>query len=263
MSDGGGDTGGGDTGGGGGSFGGDHGGGAGGGGDWNNRRNDHDYHHGHETDYNDGNGKRYSDQPFIVQLCIPGCFMIIGLLVGIITLVMGIQVKGSYDEVVGEIIGVQSCGCSSSNNNGSCTTTYKPIIEFFVDGQRYEFMTNSCSNPGPKVGNDIKVLFDPDDPSEAVSGNFVDLWLVPAIALSIGIGACCCACTVLYKKFIVRPETSNNFTDDNNENKVETPSAYHSSEPVPMAQPASNPYTPATTASGGGTSLFDQMNSKV
>ena len=79
----------------------------------------------------------------------------------------------------GTVVGTQRCG----------TDTYAAVIEYFDDEnlETFQFTTESCSNPAPKVGNSITVLYDPENPGYAVSGSFVALWLAPIVLLVLGV----------------------------------------------------------------------------
>lgn len=216
MSDGGGDTG------------GDFGGNDGGGGSWGgNNDHHHDTYHGnhHGTHHDDWDNNYYDESSngrggpcmALVIMVFGSIFLALGVGVGGFLLSNTIEKVNSWESVIGQIIGKQSCGCSSSTNNGSCTTTYAAVVAYEVDGNSYQFTSNSCSNPGPKVGNDIKVLYDPDFPSEAVSGNFVDLYL-PTIVLAIfaivGLGVCVAG--IMMRKRYSNSSNNENTYDGNN-----------------------------------------------
>ena len=51
-----------------------------------------------------------------------------------------------------------------NNNNSGCSETFGAIIEYEVQNTTYTIEPSSCSDPGPTVGNEIRVLYDPDDP---------------------------------------------------------------------------------------------------
>lgn len=286
------DGGGGDSGGGGGDFGSN-----GNGNDYGNN-NSHYGHHDHNDHQNHYGGepgvKKFSDLPFCIQIGVPSCFMLVALSVGIGLLVRAIEFTSKYENVVGLIIATESCGCSGSS--GSCSATYRPVIEYYVDDTRYEFTTDSCSNPAPRVGRDIKVLYDPMDPGEAVSGTFVSLWMTPIIAIPIGIACCGFICSLIFKKIVNKPEPppgtdSGNLAMSNFNGQPEQvnapPPVYNdpytsTSSPEPSAFSApppayndqyatasvpvsdSSPYTTTASAntSGGTPSLFDQMKLK-
>lgn len=91
----------------------------------------------------------------------------------------------TWVSIDGTVIDTNYCGCKSSGSSYGCTTTYSPVIEYFVEGIRYQFESSTCSNPS--VGDSIKVLYDPNNPVDARDGSFTSIWLGPLIAFLIGI----------------------------------------------------------------------------
>lgn len=62
-----------------------------------------------------------------------------------------------------------------------------PVVEFFVEGQRYEFQSwLSTSPPQFDVGDKLSVLYDPRDPQRSRIESFVTLWLFPIVFGGIG-----------------------------------------------------------------------------
>ena len=163
-------------GGGGGDFGG--GGGDFGGGGGNGYHDDGNHH-------SSGNGGG-SKMPWWVPLIFTSCFSVIALIVGVITLASSIS-KQNWAEVTGTVIGINTCSRSGP-------TAYSAIVEYEVDGQTYQYTGNSCSSFKPTVGNESRVLYDPNEPSDGASGTFAGLWLVPIIAgvsiIVCGVGIC-------------------------------------------------------------------------
>jgi len=150
--------------------------------------------------------------------------------------------------VTGTIVDTVYCGCSSSNNNNnsSCTRTYSAVIQYIVDGITYTFNTTSCSSPGPKVGNDIKVLYDPSNPSTGVDGSFVALWLAPMILLPLGVCSCFFCCVALFKMMAGnKTDPDNGFgADTAGDNKIDTFQPAFAPPP-----PASAPFQPSYVTS--------------
>ncbi len=68
------------------------------------------------------------------------------------------------------------------------SVTYAPIIEFEVDGNTYRCVRKVASSGKPKLGKQVRIMYNSDDPSDNVekndwSGLFISL--VGAIAISI------------------------------------------------------------------------------
>jgi len=166
--------------------------------------------HSHDSDDSRGKAK-----------CSKGCKLCAMIAGGIISfafiigggglLSSGIDKSNNFSETMGTIIGRRSCG-TSGNNDGE---TFGAIIEYEVQNTTYTIEPSTCTNPGPTVGNEIRVLYDPDDPQEGVDGSWVGLYLAPTILLVIGIPVfltitvlCCIAGS---KKFSGRDKPVNTF----------------------------------------------------
>jgi hypothetical protein len=285
---------------------GDNGGGGGGGHDIGDHRDNHNgshddggYHSGgngyHESNhYNQSSGSGKKKIPFACKAILLILAVCLGLGVGGATFANSWDKNSNWDSVTGKIIGRNSCGesCSSSSSGRrSCSTTYSAEIEYMVDGNTYFFTTQTCSNPGPTVGNDIKVLYDPNDPGKALNGSFISLWIMPMIFLPIGIICCICLGGVLTKKFAgsgMSAPADNGFNVGASEpykpEEQETPaqSTFMATAPPPSApivyteqaytstvpqsyntsNPSNNGSKPQSQANGTP-SLFDQMSSGV
>ena len=77
-------------------------------------------------------------------------------------------------------------GLRESNDDGS--TTYAPIIDYFVDGETYEMASSSYSSPPAyHVGQPVQVLYDRSNPNNARINNFWELWLLPIIFVGLAV----------------------------------------------------------------------------
>lgn len=209
------------------------------------------------------------------------CFKICAfVIVGICTLVFGglgvflltssINKQSTLMTTSGTIIGTSYCGCSSSGTTGgACRGTYAAIIQYFdeINEQTYTFTTDSCSNPAPTVGNGIKVLYDPNSPGRAFDGSFMGLWLAPLICLLVGFCLCCASSVFVLKACRNRTETKPPIQV---QETATTPSQGWVQTPAAPSAPSSNPYSNASSSqpssnanTNTGSSLFDQMNSKI
>jgi len=66
---------------------------------------------------------------------------------------------------------------------------YAPVAAFTVAGQRYRVKSDKASKMVIyQVGDPIPVRYHPDDPTNAMIGGFRQLFLVPTIIGSIGLG---------------------------------------------------------------------------
>ncbi len=73
-------------------------------------------------------------------------------------------------------------------------TTYCPVVEFRVDGRTHTFEADTCTDPGPRIGERRAVRYDPANPADAMLDSWTARWLLVTIlggigALFSGIGA--------------------------------------------------------------------------
>jgi hypothetical protein len=62
-----------------------------------------------------------------------------------------------------------------------------PVVAYFAEGKGYRFVsTASAGRSAYPVGDEVLVLYLPDDPSEATIGDFTNLYLLPTILGSGG-----------------------------------------------------------------------------
>lgn len=72
---------------------------------------------------------------------------------------------------------------SDSAESGCCV--YSPVIEFTVDGQTYSFDGDIASDPPAyEVGEEVSVLYHPDEPETAQINKWSERWLFPIILIS-------------------------------------------------------------------------------
>lgn len=71
---------------------------------------------------------------------------------------------------------------SDSAEGGCCV--YSPVIEFTVDGQTYSFDGDTASDPPAyRVGEEVSVLYHPDEPETAQINKWTERWLFPIIII--------------------------------------------------------------------------------
>ena len=68
-----------------------------------------------------------------------------------------------------------------------------PVVDFTVpSGETIRFTSGFGSRPaGHKVGQTVKVRYDPTDPQKAEIESAMSLWLLPLILVFMGAVACC------------------------------------------------------------------------
>jgi hypothetical protein len=94
----------------------------------------------------------------------------------------------------------------SSTSEGGCCV-YSPVIEFKANGQTYTFEGDNASYPPEySVGEEVRVLYNPEDPSNAQINKASERWLMPVIlipAMLFGM--------VIFTYFMVRAYRRNDF----------------------------------------------------
>lgn len=72
---------------------------------------------------------------------------------------------------------------SDSAEGGCCV--YSPVIEFTAsDDQKYSFEGDTASDPPAyDVGEEVSVLYDPNDPETAQINKWTERWLMPIILI--------------------------------------------------------------------------------
>ena len=109
--------------------------------------------------------------------------------VGLLLIVSGIRKnKRCSGVVVGKITGVHED--VTTDDDGFNSYSYSPEFEYEVNGQIYHSIGNTASNKKRKIkiGGEIKVFYNPDDPSESYTkGGWMIAPLLGAIAIGFGI----------------------------------------------------------------------------
>jgi len=85
-----------------------------------------------------------------------------------------------------------------------------PIVEFTIpSGEKIRFTSDFGSRPaGHKIGQSVKVRYDPIDPQKAEIESAMTLWLTPAILVFMGVIACCLAVSFLGVYLLAGPSIS-------------------------------------------------------
>lgn len=74
-----------------------------------------------------------------------------------------------------------------SDDEGCCT--YAPVVEFTVGGFPVRFEGNNSSDPPAyRVGQEVEVLYLPNNPSKAGINSFSELWMTAVILAPVTLG---------------------------------------------------------------------------
>ncbi|MEO8089185.1 MAG: DUF3592 domain-containing protein [Gemmatimonadales bacterium] len=76
-----------------------------------------------------------------------------------------------------------------SNSSSGSSTTYRPVVEFITaTGKRIEFVSSvGSSPPSHRVGEAVKVLYNPTNPQSARIKSFFQLWFGFLIVFALGL----------------------------------------------------------------------------
>lgn len=70
-----------------------------------------------------------------------------------------------------------------TDGDGNCCT-YSPVIEFEANGQKYTFESDNASYPPAyEVGEEVRVLYNPENPDNAQINKASERWLMPVIVI--------------------------------------------------------------------------------
>lgn len=91
-----------------------------------------------------------------------------------------------FEETTGTLVDYKTHTHMDSYDN-----TYSKIIEFEVDGKRYRHVQKASSNIRSKIGKQIKIRYNPEDPTDNVMKHEFTGWvfiIVGIVFISFGIG---------------------------------------------------------------------------
>ncbi len=70
-----------------------------------------------------------------------------------------------------------------TDSDGNCCT-YSPVIEFQANGQTYTFESDNASYPPEyEIGEEVKILYNPENPNNAQINKASERWLMPVIVI--------------------------------------------------------------------------------
>jgi hypothetical protein len=110
-----------------------------------------------------------------------GCLWTVLQMVWIGLLVWGLVLARNSWDFARNGVAVTGTVVSQEAHSDDDGTTYSPVVEFNVNGGRYEFTSgNSSSPPAYRVGQSVPVRYDPVNPQRAQIDTLWENWLAPA-----------------------------------------------------------------------------------
>jgi hypothetical protein len=111
-------------------------------------------------------------------------FLPIGLalfIFGVVMLVRTVQFVSRAERTTGTVVAVRE----DTNSDGD--TFYYPDVEFTTAaGETIRFSSNSGSSTSRSEGDQVDVLYDPNNPHDARLAGLFDVWLIAVIPLILG-----------------------------------------------------------------------------
>jgi hypothetical protein len=124
------------------------------------------------------------DRSIAAPLVLPGLFSLLGLGLLVPALWFGYQSWAfiqAAQAAPGTVIALEW----SNDSDGS---TARPVVRYEVRGEPYEIVGSVSSRPPAyAVGEQVRVLYTPDQPRAARIESWLDLWFLPALLGGIGL----------------------------------------------------------------------------
>lgn len=107
--------------------------------------------------------------------------------------------KAHASSAQGTVVNLKLSHHEHSHSSAANTLTY-PVIEFRTpDGKTVSFTDQTASAWGPKLGAEVRVLYDPTRPDKAVIDDTFSLYFAPGLVLILGAGLVICFLPYLIK----------------------------------------------------------------
>lgn len=117
----------------------------------------------------------------IVAIFFGGVFLLM-LVAGVGTALESQSIVNNYIRVPGVVAEVDQ---SAAGGGG---LEFTPIIRYTtLEGDAYQFRSSVTSNARPGRDAPVDVLYNPDNPQDAIEDTFAALWMLPTVMLAIGV----------------------------------------------------------------------------
>ncbi|MPY78198.1 MAG: DUF3592 domain-containing protein [Actinophytocola sp.] len=121
-------------------------------------------------------------------------FLVVGVLLLASAVVTNVVRAGDWERrsahTTGVVVDITTSTSKPRTSDGTTkrrTTTYCPVVEFTADGETQTFESDTCSDPGPRIGERLAVRYDPANPADATLGSWTARWLLVTILGGIGV----------------------------------------------------------------------------
>ena len=104
------------------------------------------------------------------------------LIVGAVIFVRTVQFLAEAEQATGTVVDL------SGETDSEGTVIFYPVVLFMTaEGETIEFVSSSGSSPpSESPGDQVEVIYDPDDPYDAKLSGIFHVWLPPAVSAILG-----------------------------------------------------------------------------
>ncbi len=109
----------------------------------------------------------------------------IALIIGLAFLFPSLSLVLGGVETEGVVVGFKAVSAGSWSSGGN-----QPVVKFYdPDGMPITFTSSAHVGwgLGPSRGEQVAIIYDPDDPTKAAIGSFMLLWFLPTTFLAVGL----------------------------------------------------------------------------
>lgn len=93
--------------------------------------------------------------------------------------------KGVVD--YGKVVDVEKKSTQCNNDSESNCYIYAPIVEYTSNGASKRFTSSMASNNLPSIGEEVKIIYNPDKIEDIEIYSFMTLWFLPILLFSFSI----------------------------------------------------------------------------
>ncbi len=107
-------------------------------------------------------------------------FWLIPIISGLIICIYSVKVipnkikeEKTYIETTAIVVDYETCEFDDGNTGESY------VVEYKIDRDSFRLTSNSCATIPKKLGKEVKIKYDPNDPSKAIFANDIGNYLIP------------------------------------------------------------------------------------